>query len=75
MENKFTKKAQNALIIATEQAQELGYYYVGSEHLLIGLIEERDSISSRMLQKRGMCIEKAKNALSKNSTGENLLIS
>ena len=67
MENKFTKKAQNALSIAAEQANALGSCYIGSEHLLIGLLEERDSVASRMLQKRGMNPQKAKLSLSELS--------
>ena len=63
MENKFTKKAQNALAFAVNQAQELGNTYVGSEHLLLGLIQERESIASRMLHKRGITYEKIKNDL------------
>ncbi len=54
MENKFTKKAQSALALAVERAQNLGYTYIGSEHILFGLFEERDSIASRLLQKRGI---------------------
>ncbi len=61
MENKFTQKAQNALTLAVEQAQNFGHTYIGSEHLLLGLIEERDSIASRMLSKRGIVYTKIKN--------------
>ena len=51
MDNKFTQKAQNALILAVNQAQDLGHTYIGSEHLLLGLMEEKDSVASRMLYK------------------------
>ena len=61
MDNRFTQKAQNALILAVEQAQDLGHTYIGSEHLLLGLIEERESVASRMLQKRGITYNKIKN--------------
>ena len=61
MDNKFTQKAQNALLLAVNQAQELGHTYIGSEHLLLGLLEERDSIASRMLFKRGIQFAKIKN--------------
>ena len=54
MEKKFTKKAQSALSLAVEKAQNLGYTYIGSEHILFGLFEEKDSIASRLLQKRGV---------------------
>ena len=60
MENKFTGKAQHALSLAISHAQELGTSYVGSEHLLLGLLEERESVASRMLQKRGITYAKIK---------------
>ena len=58
MDNKFTQKAQNALILAVNQAQDLGHTYIGSEHLLLGLMEEKDSVASRMLYKRGIIYSK-----------------
>ena len=61
MENKFTQKAQNALLLAAEQAQCLGQTYIGSEHLLLGLTEERESVASKMLAKHGIIYLKIKN--------------
>ena len=53
MSNKFTQKAQNTLNRALSAARELGHTYVGSEHLLLGLLTEKDSIASRLLLARG----------------------
>ena len=61
MENKFTQKAKNALVLAVNQAQDFGHTYIGSEHLLLGLLEEKESVASRMLQKRGIQYAKIKN--------------
>ena len=41
-ENKFTPGAEEALRLAQEAAGELGHGYVGTEHLLLGLIREGD---------------------------------
>ena len=60
MENKFTQKAQNALIFAANQAQAFGHTYVGSEHLLLGLLYENNSVASKMLAKKGILYEKIK---------------
>ena len=60
MENKFTGKAQNAINLAISHAQELNSTFIGSEHLLLGLLEERDSVASRMLYKRGIVYSKIK---------------
>lgn len=63
MENKFTKKAQNALALALNTAEGFGHSYIGSEHLLLGLLEECDSIASKMLQKKGITHQKIKSEL------------
>ncbi|MCX7615371.1 MAG: ATP-dependent Clp protease ATP-binding subunit ClpC, partial [Clostridiales bacterium] len=59
-ENKFTEKASNALKFAHESAVELGHSYVGSEHLLLGLLRENDNVASRALLNVGITEEKAK---------------
>lgn len=64
MENKFTDKAQRALSLSLSHAQELGHTYIGSEHLLLGLTQERDSVASRMLFKRGISYNKIKSDIS-----------
>lgn len=58
MSNKFTQKAQNTLNRALVCARELGHTYIGSEHILLGLIQEKDSIASRLLLAKGTDFEK-----------------
>ena len=58
MSNKFTQKAQNTLNHALSIARELGHTYVGSEHILLGILTEGDSIASRLLTTRGADIKK-----------------
>ena len=53
MTNKFTQKAQNSIRRAQTFATEMGHTYIGSEHLLLGLCAEPDSIASRILRARG----------------------
>lgn len=53
MTQKFTQKAQNSLYRAQSLAGEMGHTYIGSEHLLLGLCAEPDSIASRLLCARG----------------------
>ena len=67
MENKFTGKAQRALTLALSNAQSMGNTYIGSEHLLLGLLEERDSVASRMLNKRGISYSKIKEDISQTA--------
>ncbi len=49
MANKFTQKAENAIKASLSIAEELGHTYIGSEHLLIALASENDSVSERIL--------------------------
>ncbi len=57
MSNRFTQKAQNVLNRALESAKEFGHTYIGSEHLLLALSEENDSIASRILNSNGIKTE------------------
>ena len=59
MNEKFTNKAQNALNSALEYAREMGHSYIGSEHLLLGLLSETDSIASKVLTGRGVTLEES----------------
>ncbi len=54
MVNRFTQKAQGALNRALSTAREMGHTYVGTEHLLLGLLSETDSIAARILESRGV---------------------
>ncbi len=63
MSNKFTQKAQNTLNGALSSARELGHTYIGSEHILLGLLSENDSIAARLLLCRGADIKKIKSAI------------
>ena len=63
MASKFTQKAQNTLNRSLEIAKELGHTYIGSEHLLLALISEKDSIASRILNSKGAKAEKIRKAM------------
>ena len=53
MTNKFTQKAQNSLNRALRLAEEFGHTYIGSEHILLALLLEEDSIASSILSAKG----------------------
>lgn len=54
MNNRFTQRAQNALNAALQIASELGHTYIGSEHILMGLLHDPESISAKLLIARGV---------------------
>lgn len=62
----FTKKAQNALNRALYVASEMGHTCVGSEHLLLGLLSEKDGIAARVLEERGVTYDKIKQMIEDN---------
>jgi len=62
----FTQKAQNALNKALYYACEMGHTCVGSEHLLLGLLSEKDGVAKRVLEERNITFEKTKELLAQN---------
>ena len=56
-ENKFTPRAEEALRLSQESAGELGHGYVGTEHLLLGLLREEEGIAHRVLREYGITDE------------------
>ena len=53
-ENQFTPRAEEALRLAQEAAEEMGHGYVGTEHILLGLMREEDGIAHRVMREYGM---------------------
>ncbi len=62
----FTGKAQNALNRALYYACEMGHTCVGSEHLLLGLLSEKDGIAEKILAERGVNFDRTKELLEQN---------
>ncbi len=54
MANKFSVKAQNTLERAQSEARTLGHTYIGSEHILLGLLGVSDCIAAKILVARGV---------------------
>ena len=68
---KFTEKAEGAIEQARLAAFGLGHSYVGTEHLLLGILRERTGLGARILRDRGLSEHSLKDAISRaNGTGE-----
>lgn len=65
MYGRFTERAQHAIYYAQEEARAMNYPAVGTEHLLLGLLRESDSIASRALMDMGVKIEDIREAVLK----------
>ena len=57
MEYKFTNSAENALEIANDLAAKLGHNYIGTEHILYGLVEEGTGVASKVLENQNITPE------------------
>lgn len=58
MFGRFTEKAEKAITLSQESAIMLGHNYVGTEHLLLGLVKEGTGIAARVLHSQGVTEEK-----------------
>ena len=56
----FTPKAKRAIELAMEEARQLGHNYIGTEHLLLGLIKEGEGVASEVLVNLGLDAGKVK---------------
>ena len=54
MTYKFTNRAKKAIEIANDLAMELGHSYIGTEHILYGLIKEGSGVASKVLENQGI---------------------
>ncbi len=58
MYQRFTEKAERAIEFSQQSAVELGHNYVGTEHILLGLVKEGTGVAARVLQVQGITEEK-----------------
>ena len=54
MQEKLTRQASNALILAKKTAQMCSHSYVGTEHMLIGLVKEKEGTAGKVLRESGV---------------------
>ncbi|MCD8003946.1 MAG: Clp protease N-terminal domain-containing protein, partial [Clostridia bacterium] len=53
MASRFTEKAEGAINRALAYASDMGHNYIGSEHILLGLMSEENSAGEKLLSARG----------------------
>jgi len=56
----FTPRAKRVLELSLEEARQLGHNYIGTEHLLLGLIREGEGVAARVLENLGVDLSKAR---------------
>ena len=60
----FTQKANRALNLAIESAQDMGHNYVGTEHILLGLLNEGTGVAAAALEQCGVTGDALKDKIS-----------
>jgi len=60
---KFSEKAAQVFVTAQEEAKELGHSYVGTEHILLGLLKVGNSVASEILAGMGVTYSRAKSEI------------
>ncbi|MEE8421901.1 MAG: Clp protease N-terminal domain-containing protein, partial [Dehalococcoidia bacterium] len=75
--DKFTERARRVLTLAQEEAQRFNHNYIGTEHLLLGLVREGDGVAAKVLSNLGVELNKVRSAVEfiigrgdKQSSGE-----
>ncbi len=60
---KFTERARRVLALAQEEAQRFNHNYIGTEHLLLGLVREGDGVAARVLNNLGVALPDVRSAV------------
>jgi ATP-dependent Clp protease ATP-binding subunit ClpC len=60
---KFSERARRVLSLAQEEAQRFNHNYIGTEHILLGLVRETDGVAARVLGSLGVELSKVRSAV------------
>src|SRR5579863_6016344 len=63
MFERFTDRARRVVVLSQEEARRLKQHYIGTEHILLGLLGEADGVAARALAGLGMSLESAREEL------------
>ena len=55
-----TPRAKKVIELAVDEARRLGHHYIGTEHLLLGLVREGEGIAAGVLESLGVNLEKVR---------------
>lgn len=60
MFERFTERARLVIVLAQEEARKLKHNYIGSEHILLGLLEEQEGLGAGVLESVDITVERAR---------------
>src|SRR5690349_13158581 len=61
--DKFTERAKKVLSLAQEEAQRFQHNYIGTEHILLGLVREGEGVAAKVLSNLGIELKRVRNAV------------
>lgn len=69
MEAKFSNRVKEVISLSREEALRLGHDYIGTEHLLLGMIREGEGVAISILKKLGVSLDELRNAIEQATKG------
>jgi ATP-dependent Clp protease ATP-binding subunit ClpC len=69
MEAKFSNRVKEVISLSREEALRLGHDYIGTEHLLLGMIREGEGVAVNLLKKLGVSLEELRSAIEQATKG------
>lgn len=69
MEAKFSNRVKEVISLSREEALRLGHDYIGTEHLLLGMIREGEGVAVSILKKMGVPLDELRNAIERAVKG------
>jgi len=76
MFNRFTERARKVILLAKEEAKRFNHDYIGTEHILLGLVREGEGVAAAVLENLGLSSEKIRTEVEKLvQTGPSTIIS
>ena len=58
MFERFTERARQVVVLAQEEARTLKHNYIGTEHILLGLLREEEGLAARVLESLDITVER-----------------
>ena len=69
MQTSYTAKAKKAIDIASRMSKSLHHNYIGTEHILLGLLKENTGVAAQILRDNGVELDKVLNLIEEWSSG------
>src|SRR5436189_6157390 len=65
MFERFTERARQVVVLAQEEARTLKHNYIGTEHILLGLLREEEGLAARVLESLGVALDEVRGQVSR----------